>query len=261
MTNSSPPYQSLAGRVALVTGGGTGIGAAITSRLADLGALVVIAQSNQERADLAVAALGAPGRVLSGVGGDLASAEACAAVVQTTLDRHGRIDILVNNAAVTGSAATGPILDFTDDHLDRVVDVNLKAAFRCSREAARDMFTRGAGVIVNITSVGAYAAQQRATAYVSTKAALLGLTKGLAFELAASGIRVVGVAPGDVDLTSPTRPASDTQHPADPWARQTPLGRRGRPDDVAAAVAFLVSDEAAFITGETLLVDGGWLAY
>ena len=261
MTDQPTPYGSIAGRVALVTGGGTGIGAAISCRLADLGAVVVIAQSTRERAESAVAALGAPGRMLSGVGGDLGTAEACASVMQTTLDRHGRIDILVNNAAVTGPAATGPLLDFTDDHLDRVVDVNLKAAFRCSREAARDMVTRGAGVIVNITSVGAYAAQRQATAYVATKAALLGLTKGMAFELAPSGLRVVGVAPGDVDVTSPTRPASDGQQETDPWARMTPLGRRGHPDDVAAAVAFLVSDEAAFITGETILVDGGWLAY
>ena len=261
MTDLSTPSRPIAGRVALVTGGGTGIGAAITCRLADLGAIVVIAQSTGERAAAAVESLSSTGRVLSGVGGDLASADACAAVVRTTLDRHGRIDILVNNAAVTGPAAIGPLLDFTDGQLDRVVDVNLKAAFRCSREAARDMSTRGSGVIVNITSVGAYAAQQQATAYVATKAALLGLTKGLAFELAPNGIRVVGVAPGDVDVTSSTRPASDGRILADPWGRRTPLGRRGTPDDVAAVVAFLVSDEAAFITGETVVVDGGWLAY
>lgn len=253
--------RALEGRAALVTGGGTGIGAAISAQLADLGADVVIAQSTEEKASTSALRLQAPGRSLSGVGGDLADAEACRRVVATTIERHGRIDILVNNAGVTGPAATGPLLDFTDEHLDRVVDVNLKAAFRCAREAARDMALRRSGVVVNISSVGAYAAQHHATAYVAAKAGMSGLTKGLAFELAPLGLRVVGVAPGDIDVAVPPRPEAGTPLRTDWWVRNTPLGRRGTPEDVASVVAFLVSDAAAFVTGETVVVDGGWLTY
>jgi NAD(P)-dependent dehydrogenase (short-subunit alcohol dehydrogenase family) len=253
---------SLAGQVALVTGGGTGIGAAITARLADAGASVVLGQSTQERADAAVAALAAPGRTITGIGADLADAAACRDLVAAVLSRHGRIDILVNNAGVTGAPATGPFLEFTDEHLDRVIDVNLKAAFRCGRDAARDMARRGAGVIVNVSSVAAYAAQRDASAYVASKAGLVGLTRGMAFELAPTGDRVVGVAPGDI-VVGATNSAgrSPAAGPDRAWLRDTPLGRRGTPEDVASVVAFLCSDGAGFITGETILVDGGWLSY
>jgi 3-oxoacyl-[acyl-carrier protein] reductase len=253
---------SLAGRVALVTGGGTGIGAAITVHLADAGAAVVLGQSTQTKADAAAAELGSGGRTITGVGADLATAEACRGIVATVLERHGRIDILVNNAGVTGAPATGAFLEFGDEHLDAVIDVNLKAAFRCGREAARDMATRRSGVIVNISSVAAYAAQLDATAYVASKAGMVGLTRGMAFELAPLGIRAVCVAPGDIVVNGSATAAGPSTPPSTQrWLRDTPLGRRGQPDDVAAVVAFLCSDAAGFITGETILVDGGWLSY
>lgn len=245
--------------VALVTGGGTGIGAGITRWLADRGTTVVIGQSTPERAAAAARTFAADGLPVTGVGADLATADGCRHVVATTLERHGRIDILVNNAAVTGPPAVGPLLEFSDDQLDALVDLNLKAAFRCARWAADDMRTRGEGVIVNISSVGAYAAQLGAAAYVATKAGLVGLTKALALDLAPMGIRVVGVAPGDIDLEpGGPRPAEPS---ANWWQRHTPLGRRGTPADIGAAVGFLCSPEASFITGETLVVDGGWLTY
>lgn len=245
--------------VALVTGGGTGIGAGITRALARRGVRVVLGQPTEKHASAAVAQFAADGVPVSGVGADLATADGCRRAVGVTIERHGRIDILVNNAAVTGPPAVAPFLRVTDAQLDAIVDVNLKAAFRCARLAAEDMQKRSSGVIVNISSVGAYAAQMGAAVYVATKSALVGLTRGLALDLAHAGIRVVGVAPGDIDLEpGGPRPAPMPDHW---WKRYTPLGRRGTPDDVGAVVAFLCSQDASFITGETLVVDGGWLTY
>jgi NAD(P)-dependent dehydrogenase (short-subunit alcohol dehydrogenase family) len=259
---TSAPF---AGRVALVTGGGTGIGAAISSLLGERGAAVVICQPDQESAERLAAELAAGGRDIVGIGADLSQPEACTELVQRSLAARGRIDILVNNAAVVGPPARGELLEFPDDQLDLIVDVNLKATFRCSREVARHLRDEGrGGVIVNIASVGAFAAQEKASAYVATKAGVAGLTRAMAFELGGLGIRVVAVAPGDIDLANdgamPPENPYDTM-PGEWWARRAVLHRRGAPSDIAAAVCFLASDEADYVTGSTLVVDGGWLSY
>jgi len=257
---------TLAGRTALVTGGGTGIGAAISRALFEHGADVMICQQDQPTADSLARELAEAGVHVTAVGADLGTADGCARAVEACTVRHGSLDVLVNNAAVVGTAALGDLLSFADDQLDAIVDVNLKGAFRCARDAARHMRDTGGGVIVNIASVGAFAAQDRATAYVATKAAVVGMTRGMAFELAPHGIRVVAVAPGDIDLqeqATPVDPARDPydELPAEWWSRRAPLRRRGSPLDIAAAVAFLASDDAAYVTGTTLVVDGGWLSY
>lgn len=257
--------QTFEGRVVLVTGGGTGIGAGISTLFARRGASVIICQPTHEEAQDCAASLFLQEQVaVEAIGSDLSSADGCRRLIDTCVQRHSRIDVLVNNAAITGPPAVGDFFEFPDTQLDAIVDVNLKAPFRCSRHAAQHMRRQGSGVIVNIASVGAYAAQHRATAYVASKAGVTGLTRGMAFELAPHGIRVVAVAPGDIDL----EPASDGAlgNPYDLqsrewWTRRAVLGRRGSPRDVALAIAFLASDEASYITGETLLVDGGWLAY
>lgn len=252
------------GKAVLVTGGGTGIGAGITSLFAKRGASVVICQPTQDEADRLAAHLSHNIGNVTGVGANLARSDACREVVERCIALHGRIDVLVNNAAVTGPPATGDILEFDDDRVDHLVDVNLKAPFRCARNAAHYMRDGGGGVIINIASVGAYAAQHRATVYVTTKAGITGLTRGMAFELAPYGIRVVAVAPGDIDLERAAPPGGENPYDSQTrewWTRRSPLGRRGSPDDIAHAVVYLASEEASYITGTTVVVDGGWLSY
>ncbi|MGN8552229.1 UNVERIFIED_CONTAM: SDR family oxidoreductase [Microbacterium sp. SLM126] len=246
------------GRVVVVTGGGTGIGAAISRNFAERGYRVAIGQRQQATADELAGVLASEthGDVI-GVGADLATAAGCAHLIADAIAQFGRIDVLVNNAAVTGPPAVGAFVGFPDEQLDAVIDVNLKAPFRCARAAVRDMIARDEpGVVVNVGSVAGFAPQTRTAAYSATKAGIVMLTRALAVELAEHRIRVVGVAPGDIEVGRAAR-AEDF---VDPWARGTPLPRRGVPSDIAAAVAFLAGDDAAFITGETLIVDGGWLA-
>ena len=233
--------------------------------LADRGASVAICQPDQASADELAARLRTGERDLIGIGADLSRAGACTKLVERCLAERGRIDVLVNNAAIVGAAARGALLDFDDAQLDLIVDVNLKATFRCSRDAARHMRDSGrGGVIVNIASVGAFAAQADASAYVATKAGVAGLTRGMAFELGRYGIRVVAVAPGDIDLADDGDGRYENPYeslPREWWTRRAVLPRRGAARDIARAVAFLASDEASYVTGETLVVDGGWLSY
>jgi NAD(P)-dependent dehydrogenase (short-subunit alcohol dehydrogenase family) len=245
------------GRVALVTGGNSGIGAAIVERLRSDGCAVMVGvETDAGVRDVAALAGGDP--AVDAHAADLTEPASCRGLVEACVERFGRIDVLVNNAAITGAPAIAPLERCDDEWLDRIIAVNLAAPFRCSRAAVPHMREIGSGVIVNIGSVAAFAAQRHAAAYVASKAGLLGLTRALAFDLAADGIRVVFVAPGDIEL-----PTGAPHEPgvADAWARSTPLGRRGRPSDVAGVVAHLCSADAAFVTGTSVVVDGGWLTY
>jgi NAD(P)-dependent dehydrogenase (short-subunit alcohol dehydrogenase family) len=255
--------RPLDAKAALVTGGGTGIGAAISERLADTGAAVLIAQRTTDEAAAAVAGLARKGRTLEGFGGDLSRPEACGDAVERCVSLFGRIDILVNNAAITGAPAIGPLFDFSDDRVDEIVDVNLKAPIRCTREAARHMKAQGAGVVINISSVAAHAAQELASVYAATKGGVEALTRAAALELAPFRIRVVAVAPGDIatEASLDIRERSRDAGASGAYPFVTPLGRRGKPDEIAAAVQFLCSDDASFVTGSTLVVDGGFLTY
>jgi 3-oxoacyl-[acyl-carrier protein] reductase len=236
-------FCSLEGKLALVTGGSRGIGRAIAVELASAGAAVVVGyRSEREEAEAVAAEIG--GRAL---GADVVDAGQAAGLVEAA----GDLDLLVNNAGLTRD---GLIVRMSDEDWRVVLDTNLGGVFHTCRAAARGMMRRRSGSIVNLTSVVGVHGNPGQTNYTAAKAGIIGFTKSLARELATRGVRANAVAPGYID-TALTRVLPEEAQQAILGA--TPLGRMGRPEDVAGAVRFLCSDEASFITGEVLLVDGG----
>ena len=254
--------MKLAGKVAIVTGGGTGIGRGISRSLVEAGAKVVIAQIREEDAQEIVRELSLAGAEVLFLPVDIRNRGNVQALMRGTIERWGKVDVLVNNAALTGPAVISPFLECTDELLNQVVDVNLKGTFICSQEGARHMVQNG-GSIINISSVGAFAAQEGASVYCATKAGVVALTKAMALELAAFGIRVNCIAPGLIQ-TETNESVHEEMHKrgiSGRYFRDAPLNRRGTPKEIGSAVVFLASDEAGYITGETLVVDGGLLIY
>lgn len=243
----------LAGKVALVTGAGRGIGRAIALAFAAEGASVVMnylhSAAGAEEAVREAEALGV--RALA-VRADVSQAQEVAEMVNRALAEFGKLDILVNNAAVFSQA---PLFSVTEELWDRIVGVNLKGVFLCSQAAARAMVAQGAGNIINIASGGGLSARpgyDASVAYVAAKAGVIMLTRRLAIELAPH-IRVNSIAPGFID-SKPKRWDEVTRHR---YGQRAPLKRVGEPADIAAAAVFLASEEAAFITGQTICIDGG----
>jgi NAD(P)-dependent dehydrogenase (short-subunit alcohol dehydrogenase family) len=251
--------MNLNGKVALVTGGGSGIGFGIARVLASHGASLVLAQRHLERVVAAATALESTPVLPLDV--DIRHPDSVERMVQKALARFGHIDILVNNASVTGLPAIARILDCSPEQTDEIVDVNVKGTFYCSQAIARSMISAGiAGSIVHISSVGAYASQPSASLYCATKAAQIALARSMALELAPFRIRVNCVAPGDIPTPASAETTPDTNGPVHS-RRITPLPRVGTPEDIGNAVAYLASEEAGFITGATLIADGGFLTY
>jgi len=242
----------LTGKSALVTGGSRGIGKAIGLRLATQGADVAFSyKGNDVAARETAREIQALGRRALAVQGDVSDVESADGVVKAALDAFGTLDILVNNAGITRDDL---IIRMSESAWREVLETNLFGAFWMTKAVTRPMLKARAGRIINITSVSGQAGQTGQANYSAAKAGLIGLTKATARELASRGITVNAVAPGFV-LTELTQDLSDALK--DEITSRTPLGRFGTTDEIASAVAFLAADEAAFITGQVLAVDGG----
>lgn len=244
--------MSLAGKAAVVTGASRGIGRAIAEVLARRGAKVIVNYAKDaDGAAATVAAIQAAGGEARAVQADVADFKAAEGLVKTAVEAYGALDILVNNAGTTRDML---IMLMPEADWDTVIQTNLKSAFNCSKAAVKVMMRKRSGRIINITSVSGIAGNAGQTNYSASKAGLIGLTRALAREVAARHITVNAVAPGFV----PTALTNDL--PAeikDATLKSIPLGRWGQPEEIAYAVAFLASNEAAYITGQVLSVDGG----
>jgi 3-oxoacyl-[acyl-carrier protein] reductase len=241
---------NLSGKVAIVTGASRGIGRGVASTLAAQGALVVAAARGDHAAETVAAAVAAGGRAEAATV-DVTDGASIEALVAGVLERHGRIDILVNNA---GIARDQLMLRMKPDDWNQVIATNLTAAFACAQAVLKPMVKQRSGRIISIGSVVGQAGNAGQANYAASKAGLVGFSKALAREVASRNITVNVVAPGLVE-TDMTR--AITEKAQGDWSTQIPLGRAGTPADVAAAVCFLASDEAAYITGQVLAVNGG----
>lgn len=241
----------LNGKVAIITGSARGIGKATAEKFLKEGASVVICDISKEQVDTAVYELKSISENVVGIKVDVTNRAEVDEMVKFTLEKFGKIDCLVNNAGIT---ADNTLLKMSEEEWDRVININLKGVFNCGQAVAKVMSDQGSGVILNATSVVGLYGNYGQTNYAATKWGVIGMTKTWAKELGKKGIRVNAVAPGFI-LTPMTEKMPEKV--LDMMKDKAPLKRIGKPEDIANAYAFLASDEASFITGTVLSVDGG----
>lgn len=239
-------------KVAIITGGSRGIGFATAQAFLREGATVIVAASSQASADKAVAKLKEefPNSTVGGISPNLASLESVKTAFRETAEQYGCVDILVNNAGISAST---PFTEYTEEDFNRVMDLNVKGVFNATRAASECMVKRGSGVILSTSSMVSIYGQPSGIAYPASKFAVNGLTISLARELGPKGIRVNAVAPG---ITETDMMRAVPKEVVEPLIQQIPLRRLGQPEDIANAFVFLASEEASYITGVVLSVDG-----
>ncbi len=251
---------SLTGKAALVTGAGSGIGEAIARTLAEAGAAVYVADRDEGGGARVTDAIVAEGRRATFVALDVTDDEACQVVAARVGTEHGALDVLVNNA---GIGHVGTILQTTGADLDRLHAVNVRGVFNVTKAFIGAMLVRRRGAIVNVASIGGLVGIRDRVAYCASKAAVVGLTRSMALDHAEAGVRINCVCPGRVEtpfVTARLREYPDPEAAYRQMADTQALRRMGTPAEIAAAVLYLASDEAAFVTGSALAIDGGWSA-
>jgi NAD(P)-dependent dehydrogenase (short-subunit alcohol dehydrogenase family) len=252
--------SNLDGRVALVTGGGRGIGAACVDALAEAGAKVVIADIDEKVAEESRDALKAKGREAEIVVMNVTDSRRVTEVANLLIARHSKVDILVNNAGIARSETAAETV--TDEHWLNVIDVNLNGTFWCCRAFGKHMLERRSGAIVNIGSMSGFIVNkpQEQSYYNASKAGVHHLTKSLAAEWASRGVRVNAVAPTYIN-TPLTAFARSNQKMFQTWLDMTPMGRLGEVDEIASVVLFLASDASSLLTGSVVIADGGYTCW
>lgn len=244
--------RGISGKVAIVTGGGRGIGFAISRRLAKEGAQVVIVDHDVALLEESTSRLSGEGVRVTGMRCDVSKEADVNSCVRDVVSRHGTVDILVNNAGITG--LTKPLVEVSESEWDQVMNVDLKGVFLFSKAVVTCMIRQGSGAIMNIASIAGKEGNANLVPYSTAKGGVITFTKALAEEVVAKGIRVNCVAPALIDTELiKAWPAEQRQR----LANKIPMGRLGEPEEVANMVVFLLSDEASFITGQCINIDGG----
>jgi NAD(P)-dependent dehydrogenase (short-subunit alcohol dehydrogenase family) len=257
LANSDRTLARFAGKVALVTGGNAGIGQHTSLAFAREGAKVVVAARRVAEGERTVALIREAGGEATFVATDVTGAESVRAMVRVCVQRYGRLDVAFNNAGITGSV-TDTITDYDEQTFDRTVAVNLKGTWLCMKYEIPEMLRTGRGSIVNCSSTAGLRGGARASAYYASKHAIVGLTKSVALEYAASDIRVNAVCPGMIGTDMVTREFARAPEKFAMLKQKIPMGRTGTVEEIAAAVLWLCAEESSYVTGAALSADGGF---